>query len=137
MTLPFVTALFAILVALQLGAGRRDIAEYPLGPNVTDLGDEIKSFADTAAIVEGLDLVITSCTAPLHLAGALGVPTWAIIPHAPHYFWMLDRSDSPWYPSLKLYRQDHSGADWSGVVSRVAADLAALAAHPPARVAAP
>lgn len=114
-------------VSLQLGAGRQDIAATPLPPNVLDLGDEIADFADTAAIMAGLDLVITSCTAPLHLAGALGVPTWAVIPFAPHFFWLLDRADSPWYPTLRLYRQDRPGHDWSRTIGRVGADLAALA----------
>jgi tetratricopeptide (TPR) repeat protein len=123
--------LFAVpgvdFVALQLGAGREDIAANPLPPNVVDLGPEIGDFADTAAIMASLDLVVTSCTAPLHLAGALGVPVWGAIPFAPHFFWLLDRSDSPWYPTLRLYRQERPGQDWSGVVGHIAADLSALA----------
>jgi tetratricopeptide (TPR) repeat protein len=113
-------------VALQKGAGREDLAQNPLPPSVVDLGDDIADFADTAAIMEGLDLVITSCTAPLHLAGALGVPTWAVIPFSPHFLWLLGRSDSPWYPSLTLYRQDCPGSDWTAPVERMASDLAAL-----------
>ena len=114
-------------VALQKGAGREDLIRYPLPANVLDLGEEIVDFSDTAAIMAGLDLVITSCTAPLHLAGALGIPVWAIIPHSPHFLWGLEREDSPWYPSLRLYRQDQHGRDWSGAVGRVASDLARLA----------
>ncbi len=72
----------------------------------------------------GLDLVITSCTAPLHLAGALGVPTWGMIPASPHFAWLLERTDSAWYPTLRLYRQEKFGTDWSGVAARIAADLA-------------
>jgi len=113
-------------VALQVGPGRKDLEGAPLPPAVLDLGPEIKDFADTAAIMKELDLMISSCTAPLHLAGALGVPTWGLIPFAPHLLWQLDRSDSPWYPSLRLYRQDAPGMDWSGVVGRMAADLADL-----------
>jgi hypothetical protein len=116
-------------VALQKGPGRDDLKQIKLPGNVLDLGDEIEDFADTAAIIAGLDLVVTSCTAPLHLAGALGVPTWALIPFAPHFLWQLERTDSPWYPSLRLYRQDKVGADWSGAVGRLSADLAALAAE--------
>lgn len=123
--------LFAVpgvdFVALQLGAGRDDIAGNKLPANVLDVGPEIADFADTAAIMAGLDLVITSCTAPLHLAGALGIPVWGVIPFAPHFFWLLDRPDSPWYPTLRLHRQDRPGHDWSDVVGRIAADLAALA----------
>ncbi len=114
-------------VALQMGPGRNDLADNPLPANVLDLGPEIRDFADTAAIMDGLDLVITSCTAPLHLAGALGVKTWAMIPYSPHLLWQLERSDSPWYPSLTLYRQDAPGVDWLGVATRLARDLSALA----------
>lgn len=110
-------------VALQVGA--RDPA--PLPPNVLDLGPEVTDLADTAAIMSGLDLMISSCTAPLHLAGALGVPTWAMIPFAPYFPWLLDRTDTPWYPNMRLYRQDKPGHDWSAVVERIAADLAVRA----------
>jgi ADP-heptose:LPS heptosyltransferase len=134
------TPLFAVpgvdFVALQLGAGREDIAADPLPPNVLDLGPEIGDFADTAAIMASLDLVITSCTAPLHLAGALAVPVWGMIPFAPHFFWLLDRPDSRWYPTLRLYRQGRGGDDWSSVIGRIAGDLTALAARSAERPAA-
>ena len=110
-------------IALQVGS--RDAT--PLPPNVLDLGPEATDLADTAAIMSGLDLMISSCTAPLHLAGALGVPTWAMIPFAPYFPWLLERTDTPWYPNMKLYRQDKPGRDWSGVVARIAEDLAAKA----------
>lgn len=113
--------------ALQMGPGRQDLATCPLPAHVRDLGEEIGDFADTAAIMAGLDLMITSCTAPLHLACAMGVPTWAIIPYAPHFLWQLERSDSPWYPTLRLYRQTALGTDWTAPVRRVAADLAEMA----------
>jgi tetratricopeptide (TPR) repeat protein len=123
--------LFAVpgvdFVSLQVGAGRDDVAATPLPANVQDLAPQITDFADTAAIVSSLDLLITSCTAPLHLAGALGTPVWGVIPFSPHFFWLLDRSDSPWYPTLRLYRQDRTGFDWSGVVNRVAVELTELA----------
>jgi tetratricopeptide (TPR) repeat protein len=114
-------------VALQVGPGRQDFAAHPLPTNVLDLGAEITDLSDTAAIMSGLDLVITSCTAPLHLAGALGVPTWAMIPASPHFVWLLERTESVWYPSLRLYRQETFGTDWSGVVARIADDLFELA----------
>ena len=114
-------------VALQMGPGRKDLEANPLPSHVQDLGPEIGDFADTAAIMSGLDLMISSCTAPLHLAGALGVPTWGAIPFAPHLLWQLERTDSPWYPSLRLYRQDTLGTDWSGAIGRMTADLAVLA----------
>jgi hypothetical protein len=114
-------------IGLQLGPGREDLIAHPPPANFLDLGPEITNFADTAAIMMGLDLVISSCTAPLHLAGALGVPVWGLIPFAPHFVWQLERSDSPWYPSLRLYRQERPGQGWSDVMARVAADLSALA----------
>jgi ADP-heptose:LPS heptosyltransferase len=88
--------------------------------------------------MSGLDLVITSCTAPLHMAGALGIPTWAVLPFAPHFFWLLDRADSAWYPTLRLYRQQAPTEGWAPVIGQVAANLAGLAAdhaRPPATVA--
>jgi Flp pilus assembly protein TadD len=114
-------------VALQVGPGRADLEKYPLPANVIDLGPEIGDFADTAAIISGLDLVISSCTAPLHLAAALGVPTWGMIPFAPHFLWQNDRTDSPWYPNLRLYRQAEAGNDWRNVTAAISDDLAKLA----------
>jgi FkbM family methyltransferase len=126
-----VAPLFAVpgvnFVVLQVGEGRQGLDGRPLPPGVIDLGCEVTDLADTAAIIAGLDLMISSCTAPLHLAGALGVPTWAMLPFAPYFPWLLERTDSVWYPSMRLYRQDHPGRDWSGVIGRIAADLAALA----------
>jgi FkbM family methyltransferase len=115
-------------VVLQVGAGRKDCDAAPLPPHVLDLGSEVVDLADTSAIMAGLDLMISSCTGPLHLAGALGVPAWAMIPFAPHFPWLLDRTDTLWYPSMHLYRQEQPGRDWSGVVGRIAADLVALVA---------
>lgn len=112
--------------ALQLGAGRNDLDQFPLPANVIDLGPEITDFSDSAAIMSGLDVMISSCTAPLHLAAALGVRTWGMIPFAPHFLWQNDRSDSPWYPTLTLYRQAELGKDWSNVMEQIAADLKAL-----------
>jgi tetratricopeptide (TPR) repeat protein len=113
-------------VCLQMGAGREDLARTPLPAHVIDLGEEITDLAETAAIMASLDLVISPCTAPLHLAGALGRPTWAMIPFAPHFPWLLDRVDSPWYPSMRLYRQSCAGTDWRSVVNQIATDLRIL-----------
>jgi predicted O-linked N-acetylglucosamine transferase (SPINDLY family) len=127
-----VAPLFALpgitFVALQMGPGRADCATTPLPAHVVDLGEEIGDLTDTAAIMAGLDLVISSCTAPLHLAGALGVPSWGMIPFAPHFPWLLERTDTLWYPRMRLYRQGKAGEDWSDVVSRIGADLRRLAA---------
>jgi len=86
-----------------------------------DLGD----FADTAALMSCLDLVISVDTSMAHLAGALARPVWILLPYAPDFRWLLDRDDSPWYPTARLFRQDER-RDWSGVVARVQAALRAL-----------
>lgn len=103
----------------------REMAENGLA--VTDHTASLNSFDESAALIANLDLVITVCTSVAHLAGALGVPTWLLLDVNPHWVWMLERSDSPWYPSLRLYRQQQY-RDWSTVMQQVRADLLALAA---------
>jgi ADP-heptose:LPS heptosyltransferase len=76
------------------------------------------------AIIEALDLVITVDTAVAHLAGAMGKPAWVMLPYAPDWRWLLDRGDSPWYPSLRLFRQS-ADRRWEPVIDRIAAELAA------------
>ena len=125
-----VAPLFAVpgitFVSLQMGPGRQDLIRTPLPGHIVDLGEEITDLADTAAIMAGLDLVISSCTAPLHLAGALGRPAWVMLPFAPHFPWLLNRSDTPWYPSMRLYRQSQPGIDWSCVIDQIATDLGSV-----------
>jgi hypothetical protein len=91
-------------------------------PEVQFLGPQITSFADSAAIAELMDVVISVDTSLAHLAGALGRPVWILLPWAPEWRWLLDRDDCPWYPSARLYRQQSAG-DWSGLVARVATAL--------------
>ncbi|NYZ14045.1 tetratricopeptide repeat protein [Azospirillum sp. RWY-5-1] len=110
---------------LQMGEGRADLERVAMPAGFTDLGPRIGDFVDTAAIIANLDLVISSCTAPAHLAGALGVPLWLALPRAPDWRWLLDREDSPWYPTARLFRQGRVG-DWSDVAERMRAALAAL-----------
>ena len=112
---------------LQLGPGHDELARRALPPSFTDLAPEIRDFADTAAIMASLDLVVSSCTAPAHLAGALGVPLWVLLSHAPDWRWLLDRADSPWYPTARLFRQPRPG-DWAAVAEEVATALAERAA---------
>ncbi|MBV9566038.1 MAG: tetratricopeptide repeat protein [Bradyrhizobium sp.] len=95
---------------------------------IVDLTKDLADFGETAALVSCLDLVITVDTAVAHLAGALGRPTWIMLPHPPDYRWLLGRDDSPWYPSVRLFRQGES-RDYAGVLDRVRAELAALAAR--------
>jgi hypothetical protein len=82
----------------------------------------LHDFADTAALIAEMDLVISVDTSVAHLAGALGKPVWILLPYAPDYRWLLERSDCPWYPTAKLFRQTQPG-DWDGVLSEVVAAL--------------
>ena len=112
--------------SLQPGeAAAAEVAELRrrrLGPEVIDLTREIRDFADTAALIEQLDLVISVDTATAHLAGALGKPVWILNRFDTCWRWLLDRCDSPWYPTARLYRQKRPG-DWEGVVRRLCDDL--------------
>jgi predicted O-linked N-acetylglucosamine transferase (SPINDLY family)/ADP-heptose:LPS heptosyltransferase/glycosyltransferase involved in cell wall biosynthesis len=97
-------------------ADRQLVEQYQA--KLTDLSNYLGDFADTAAIIDRLDLVITVDTSVAHLAGAMGKPTWVMLPFAPDWRWMLEREDSPWYPTMRLFRQDRAG-NWQGVIDRV------------------
>ncbi|KAA0573768.1 tetratricopeptide repeat protein [Azospirillum sp. B21] len=112
-------------VSLQTGDARADLPRLP-GEGVRDAVERVRDFADTAAILANIDLLITVDTAMVHLAGAMGVPSWLLLPHVPDWRWLLDRADSPWYPSLRLFRQPRPG-DWTTVVGTAAAVLKAQA----------
>ena len=114
-------------VGLQKGDGRRDLESCAVPADFIDLGPELRDLADTAAVMAELDLVISSCTAPAHLAGALGRPTWIMLSALADWRWLVDRIDSPWYPTARLFRQAARG-DWTDVVERLAAELAAVVA---------
>jgi Tfp pilus assembly protein PilF len=116
-------------VSLQKGAGAAALAELApqLRDRLPDLGATFADFADTAHAVERLDLVIAVDTSVVHLAGALGKPVWVLLPFMPDWRWMLDRTDTPWYPSARLFRQRERG-DWAGVVAAVDAALRELVA---------
>ena len=92
--------------------------------SLLDVSAELQDFADTAALISALDLVITVDTSVAHLAGALGKPCWVMLPFAPDFRWLLDREDSPWYPNVRLFWQRRPG-DWEDVVARLNAALAA------------
>lgn len=117
---------------LQVGDGREALAEVRLPPGFQDLGPEIADFADTAAIMDNLDLVISSCTGPAHLAGALGRPVWILVPAIADWRWMKDRTDTPWYPTARLFRQTTRG-DWATPVAALAQALAAWVNQPAGR----
>jgi tetratricopeptide (TPR) repeat protein len=111
------------LISLQKGAGREQLPAFTAKYSVFDWGaraDEgTGSLADLAAVIKSLDLVVTVDTAPAHLAGALGVPVWVAVPLVPDWRWLLDREDSPWYPTMRLVRQTRNG-DWDDVFARIA-----------------
>jgi tetratricopeptide (TPR) repeat protein len=112
--------------SLQKGPRSKDLAELDNRELVEDLSNQLGDFADTAAAIAQLDLVITVDTAVAHLAGALNHPVWVLLPFSPEWRWMLGREDSPWYPSMRLFRQDNP-SDWTGVFAQVAEALRALA----------
>jgi tetratricopeptide (TPR) repeat protein len=108
---------------LQVGS-TAEAPGCPFTALLKDFTHEIADFADTAALVSHLDLVISVDTSVAHLAGALARPVWVMLPSVPDWRWMLDREDSPWYPSMRLYRQTRRGV-WADVVERVCADILA------------
>jgi tetratricopeptide (TPR) repeat protein len=108
------------LFSLQVGEDVRQITEY--SGKIFNLGKNIKDFGDTSAIIAQLDLVVTIDTAVAHLAGALGVPTWVMLKYSPDWRWFLNRTDSPWYSSFRLFRQKQPG-NWLSVVTEVAVSL--------------
>jgi tetratricopeptide (TPR) repeat protein len=114
----------ATFVSLQKAVRAEDMAPLRTRNDIVDLTGQLTDFAETAALVACLDLVITVDTSVAHLAAAQGRPTWVLLPYAPDYRWLLDREDSPWYPSVRLFRQDAS-RDYAGVIERVRGKLIA------------
>src|SRR5207248_11489066 len=114
------------LVSLQKGPGVEQLhvlaGRFPVMELVEELDTEGGAFLDTAAVMKNLDLVVTSDTAAAHLAGALGVPVWVALPFAPDWRWLLAREDSPWYPTMRLFRQAEAG-NWAEVFDRIAGAL--------------
>ena len=104
--------------SLQKGAASDQARTPPAGMEMTDWTPELADFADTAALVANLDLVISVDTAVAHLAGAIGKPVWVLLPLSPDFRWLLNRDDSPWYPTVRLFRQPTRG-DWASVIERV------------------
>jgi tetratricopeptide (TPR) repeat protein len=111
--------------SLQKGDAAKQIKSLPEGIRLIDFTEKIHKFADTAALIENLDLVISVDTAVAHLSGALGKPVWTMLPFEPIWQWGLDREDSPWYPTMKLFRQQSRG-DWTSVIFSVKDELLKL-----------
>jgi tetratricopeptide (TPR) repeat protein len=108
--------------SLQKGEAAAEAKNPPDGMRLVDYTEEIHDFSDTAALIENLDLVISVDTAVAHLAGALGKPVWTLLPDSPDWRWMLNRNDSPWYPTMRLFRQPSPG-DWGSVMDNVEKEL--------------
>jgi hypothetical protein len=117
------------LFSLQVGPGREELAALGDRFRVTDLGGRFdpESLADAAAAIQSLDLIVTVDSALAHVAGALGTPVWVAVPFSPDWRWQLEREDSPWYPTLRLFRQRLPG-QWPEVFERIAVELRKLIA---------
>ena len=126
MTLKHYAPLAAIpglcLISLQKGEHAAQARTPPAGMVLHDWTEELDDFADTAALVEALDLVISVDTAVLHVAGGLGKPVWVLNRHDQCWRWLTGRRDSPWYPTARLFRQPAVG-DWDAVVEQVRNEL--------------
>lgn len=111
-------------VCLQKEMRDQDKPVLAASHRIRFFGNELADFSDTAALCDLMDLVISVDTSVAHLAGALGRPTWILLPYVPDWRWLLDRDDSPWYPSVRLYRQPVL-SDWSGALEKMGADMEA------------
>ncbi len=125
MLAPIVAAGDVLFCSLQKGPGADHIAHAPAGMRIVDFGRELADFSDTAALVANLDLVISIDTAAAHLAGAMATPVWVLTDWPPEWRWLLGRDDSPWYPTMRLFRRAREEA-WHGVISRLAEALRTL-----------
>src|SRR5262249_41432722 len=111
--------------SLQVGERAGDLARLPgaqARDKVVDLAPDLTSYSESPAALAHLDLVVSVDTSVVHLAGALGRPCWVMLPFSPDWRWLLEREDSPWYPTLRLFRQP-TPDDWDSVIARVAAAL--------------
>jgi len=115
----------ATLVSLQREVRAADAIVLQERRDVIHFGEALKDFSDTAALAANMDLVIAVDTSVAHLAGALAKPVWMLLPFVPDWRWLLDRDDSPWYPTARLFRQDDS-RQWNGAFGRLGAALAAF-----------
>jgi tetratricopeptide (TPR) repeat protein len=120
---PFAESRGVKFYSLQKGPAGEQAKNPPAGLELDDLGPELNDWADTAAVMSLMDLIITTDTSVAHLAGALGRGVWVMLQFVPDFRWLLEREDSPWYPTMRLFRQRSLG-DWKGVIGRVAEALA-------------
>ncbi|MBX9840583.1 MAG: tetratricopeptide repeat-containing glycosyltransferase family protein [Xanthobacteraceae bacterium] len=127
---PLVEISGARLISLQMGGALSQIGLVPFGAKIEQPGDsyyaDMGAFLDTAALMMSLDLIVTCDTSVAHLAGALGRPVFVALPAISDWRWLTGRDDTPWYPTMRLFRQDTPG-DWNGVFARIAAAVAEMA----------
>ncbi|MBV9238397.1 MAG: glycosyltransferase, partial [Xanthobacteraceae bacterium] len=114
------------LYSLQKGDPVRELTSLPRGGPIIDLSPHLNDFADTAAAIAQLDLVIMTDSSVAHLTAALGKPVWVLLGRSAHWLWLLDRPDSPWYASMRLYRPRAEG-DWDHVFDTISAELMSFA----------
>ena len=115
-------------VSLQVGAGSEQLSQHPARSRVFDAAPMLSDFGETAALMTALDHVVTIETAAAHLAGGLGRPAHVLLPHVADWRWLEKREDSPWYPTLRLLRQEEPG-DWHAVARRAADELRSISSH--------
>lgn len=108
--------------SLQKGEHHKDLSDLPSDIRVQDVGPQLGDFGDLAVIIDQLDLVMSVDTSAAHMAGALGKPVWTLLSHAPDWRWMLESEGTPWYPTMRLFRQTRPG-HWQGVMERMAEAL--------------
>ena len=113
------------LYGLQKGKAAEQMDDLAKTLPIVNISKDFDDFTDTAAAIENMDLVISVDTSVLHLAGAMGKRTWALLPYSPEWRWMLERPDSPWYPTMKLFRQKKL-KDWRGLFQKVTEELQIL-----------
>jgi tetratricopeptide (TPR) repeat protein len=123
---PLAAAARVTFISLQKGDAAAQTMSPPQGMQLVDWAEDLSDFADTAALIASLDLVIAVDTAVAHLAGALGRPVWLLLPYTPDWRWLLEREDTPWYPTMKLFRQKNPG-DWDEPIDQITDALRFLA----------
>jgi hypothetical protein len=124
--LPLLRAVDATWISLQKGEAAEQLKVLPHDVCVWDGSSRDEDLAETAALVAGLNLVITTDTCIAHLAGAMDKPVWILLPHLADWRWMQETETTPWYPSARLFRQTRPG-DWPGILERVSTELPRLA----------
>jgi hypothetical protein len=115
--------------SLQVGNSAQELGRAGFEGAITNLGSRFRDFGDTAQAIVQLDLVIAVDTAVAHLAGALGKCVWTLLPFEAEWRWMVEREDSPWYPTMRLFRQTARG-DWKGLIGQVARELSKFEGTP-------